>query len=164
MRGRTVIFFASPLIGVALAGVSFAMWFDLSALPEPGSLESYMATEGKRWLVYRESHSARSQEPSATSESLENGQMIFGAQCADCHGIDGRTPTDIGRALYPRAPDLGAAEVRHWSDPELFWIVRNGIRLSGMPGFGRQLSSQEIWDLVHYVRSLQTSDQNAGNK
>ncbi len=70
MRNKTVLFVALLLIGAALAGASLAMWFDLSALPEPGPFEAYVATKGKQWLVHRESHTEAWQEPSATSESL----------------------------------------------------------------------------------------------
>lgn len=56
--------------------------------------------------------------------------------------------------MYPRAADLSSAEVRGYSDRELFWIVKNGIRLSGMPAFGKVESDQHIWSLVHHLRSL----------
>lgn len=54
-----------------------------------------------------------------------------------CHGPDGHTPTDSGRWMYPRASDLTSFPVQRYSDRELFWIVKNGIRLSGMPAFGK---------------------------
>jgi mono/diheme cytochrome c family protein len=59
--------------------------------------------------------------------------------------------------MYPRASDLTSLEVQQYSDRELFWIVKNGIRLSGMPAFGRVESDEHIWNLVHYVRTLRES-------
>lgn len=56
--------------------------------------------------------------------------------------------------MYPPAVDLGGADVQAWSDAEMFWIIKNGIRLTGMPGFGRALSDEEIWPLVHYIRTM----------
>src|SRR5207302_9543462 len=88
--------------------------------------------------------------------SVAIGQMAYGGECANCHGVDGRTPTDIGRWMYPRTLALDSAQVQQWSDAELFWIVKNGIRLSGMPGFGKSHKDEQIWHLVHYVRSLVT--------
>lgn len=61
--------------------------------------------------------------------------------------------------MYPRASDLGSAGVQQWSDAELFWIIQNGIRLTGMPGFGKSLSDDQIWPLVDYIRSLGGSGQ-----
>jgi mono/diheme cytochrome c family protein len=85
--------------------------------------------------------------------------MLFVGRCSACHGIDGRTPTEIGRWLYPRASDLGSPRVQEWSDRELFWIIQNGIRLTGMPGFGKLHSDEDIWALARYVRSLGTQSQ-----
>jgi mono/diheme cytochrome c family protein len=56
--------------------------------------------------------------------------------------------------MYPRALDLGSAEVQEMSDGELFWVIKNGVRLSGMPGFAKLESDEQIWTLAYYVRSL----------
>jgi mono/diheme cytochrome c family protein len=56
--------------------------------------------------------------------------------------------------MYPRASDLTSFAVQRYSDRELFWIVKNGIRLSGMFAFGKVESDEHIWNLVHYVRTL----------
>jgi Cytochrome C oxidase, cbb3-type, subunit III len=56
--------------------------------------------------------------------------------------------------MYPGAADLGSVEVQRYSERKLFWIVKNGVRLSGMPAFGRVESDEHIWDLVHFVRTL----------
>ena len=56
--------------------------------------------------------------------------------------------------MYLRAPDLASSEVQQYSDRDLFWIAKNGIRLSGMPAFGKVESDEPIWNLSHYVRSL----------
>ncbi|HKT90224.1 MAG TPA: cytochrome c, partial [Candidatus Sulfotelmatobacter sp.] len=50
--------------------------------------------------------------------------------------------------------NLASAGVQKYSDRELFWIVKNGIRLSGMPAFGRVEPDEHIWDLVLYLRTL----------
>ncbi len=85
-------------------------------------------------------------------------ETVFGTDCSMCHGPDGHTPTDSGRWMYPRASDLTSFTVQRYSDRELFWIVKNGIRLSGMPAFGKVESDEHIWNLVHYVRTLKGSD------
>jgi mono/diheme cytochrome c family protein len=154
MRKKVVLIPVLCLAGIVLVGASFALLFSVSALPEPGKAETFVANGAKNWFVYRESRTARSKEPPITPADLDNAQNVYGSECSSCHGDDGRTPTDMGRGLYPRAPDLGSEEVQHWSNSELFWIIRNGIRLSGMPAFGKQLSEQETWSLVHHLRTL----------
>jgi mono/diheme cytochrome c family protein len=164
MRKKAVLISVFSVVGIALVGASLSTWFDLSALPDPGRFETFVATKAKNWLVHHESRTARLKEPPLTPADLDNAQMIFGSECSDCHGNDGRTPTDIGKGLYPRVPDLGSAEVQNWSKPEIFWIIRNGVRLIGMPAFGKQLSDQEIWSLVHYVKSLRPVNQQSRNE
>ena len=128
--------------------------FDLSALQEPGQVETFLATQAKRMLIYKNSRSGIPLPPKDLQASLEQGETLYGTDCAMCHGSDGHTLTDNGRWMYPRASDLTSPSVQQYSDPELFWIVKNGIRFSGMPGFGKVESDEHIWDLVRYLRTL----------
>ena len=160
MRKKAVLVSVLCLAAIAIVGASLASSFNLSALPDPGRFETSVADGAKNFLVHREARASSLKESPITQSDLDNAQNVFGSECATCHGNDGRMPTDLGRGLYPRAPDLGSEEVQHWSDRELFWIIRNGIRLSGMPAFGKQLTDQETWSLVHYVKSLPTKPQN----
>ena len=59
----------------------------------------------------------------------------------------------------PAAADLTSKRVQGYSDQELFWIINNGIRFTGMPGFGRVETPDDIWDLVNFVRTLPSSKQ-----
>ena len=126
----------------------------LDALQEPGHLETVLATRAKHFLVHRSSRQDIPPAPPNLQASIEEGDKLFGTECAACHGMDGRKPTEAGRWMYPRAADLTSAAVQQYSDRELFWIVKNGIRLSGMPAFGKVESDEHIWNLVHYVRTL----------
>jgi mono/diheme cytochrome c family protein len=56
--------------------------------------------------------------------------------------------------MYPRASDLTSERVQSYSDQELFWIINNGIRFTGMPAFGKMETPDHIWSLVNYVRTL----------
>ena len=153
-RGLLLLFLALLLLA---AGATVALYhFSLSALNEPGRVETYLATKAKFWIISRSARGPLPTAPPYDARSVGIGQMAYGGECANCHGVDGRTPTDIGRWMYPRTLALDSAQVQQWSDAELFWIVKNGIRLSGMPGFGKIHKDEQIWHLVHYVRSLGT--------
>ncbi len=143
------------VLSVAIAGV--ASKFTLSALPEPGRLETSLATKAKHYLVHRSSRAGIPPAPADQQASFKDGEKLFGTDCAACHGASGHNPTDAGRWMYPRAADLTSREVQSYSDPEVFWIVKNGIRLSGMPAFGKVESDEHIWNLVFYVRTLPKS-------
>lgn len=156
MRVRTWIS-VGLLAGLAVGGLLVVVQqASLSALSDPGPLETTVATAAKGWLVARSARGLLPPVPPNDAASIANGKMQFGARCAFCHGQDGRTPTDVGRALYPRTLNLSLSAVQDYSDAELFVVIKYGIRFTGMPGFGRIHSDKEIWHLVHYVRSLGT--------
>ena len=148
------------LIALALAVVVMIAGFyqiSIDALQEPGRLETILATRAKHLLIHRSSRERIPPAPIDLRASIEEGDRLFGTECAQCHGLDGHTPTDAGRWMYPRATDLTSPEVQQYSDRELFWIVKNGIRLSGMPAFGKVESDEHIWNLAHYIRTLRRS-------
>jgi mono/diheme cytochrome c family protein len=126
----------------------------VGALPRPGRAEQFVATQIRRFVIYRESRSGVPPPPQDLQASIAQGETSYGTDCSMCHGMDGHTPTDTGRWMYPRAADLTSSSVQAYSDPELFWIIKNGIRFSGMPGFGKVESDEHIWDLVNYIRRL----------
>jgi mono/diheme cytochrome c family protein len=128
--------------------------FTLSALPEPGRTETFVATRAKHFLVRRSSREGIPPMPATQEASAKEGERLFGTECGACHGNSGHNPTDAGRWMYPRAADLTSRDSQSYSDQELFWIIKNGIRLSGMPAFGKVESDDHIWDLVLYVRAL----------
>ena len=149
---RFLVITTLVLLLLAVVGVAVSQ-FSLSALDEPGRAEIYLATQAKHMLVARDSHGVPP-GPASTPASIAAGEKLYGAECASCHGLNGRTPTDAGRWMYPRAADLTSEQVQQYSDRELFWIVKNGIRLSGMPAFGRVETDEHLWQLVHYLRTL----------
>jgi len=149
---------------ILFAGALLASQFNLSAQPEPGKMETLLATKAKHFLVRRASRVDSRSVPPSTEASIAEGDKLFGTDCSECHGNSGRKPTDAGRWMYPRAADLGSADVQRYSDRELFWIVKNGIRLSGMPAFGRVESEENIWDLVHFIRTLPKKQNQKGEE
>ncbi len=152
---RSFLILASVFALLLFVGGVLAFQFNLSALPEPGPMETLLATKAKRLLIRRASHGEIPAPPADRQTSIEEGDRLFGTECAACHGLDGHKLTDAGRWMYPRAADLTSPAVQRYSDRELFWIVKNGIRLSGMPAFARVESDEHIWNLVHYVRTIQ---------
>src|SRR5579863_1417061 len=143
------------LVLLLIAGAAlFATQFNLSAYPEPTRFEARIATMGKHWIVSRSAREFPVPEPAAGPSSLDSGGMTFNGDCAFCHGQDGKTPSDVGKGMYPRVPSLGSPDVQQYSDAELFWIIQNGNRFTGMSAFGKSLTDSQIWDLVRFIRSL----------
>jgi mono/diheme cytochrome c family protein len=139
---------------IVIAIVYAILTLDISALHRPGRLETRIATTTRDWYIDRAASHLSSKPLPDDASAVSAGEGVFGMACASCHGKNGRNPTNVGKAMYPRALDLGSPEVQRRSNRELFWVIKNGIRLSGMPGFGNILSDDEIWQATYYVRSL----------
>ena len=85
---------------------------------------------------------------------LEQGAGHYEAMCRTCHGAPGKKPGPW--QLYPPAPDLAdALRVMRWSNAEVYWIIKNGLKDTGMSAFGSSADDDELWALTAFVRQLQ---------
>jgi mono/diheme cytochrome c family protein len=136
-------------------GVQLMLEAGFSARDEPTRVDAFIARWWRRLAVSQEDRRTRNPLPS-NPEVLARGREHFAADCAICHGSDGRGSTRLGAGLYPRPPDLAGAGTQALSDGEIFWVVQNGVRLSGMPGWGQDTheSDQWTWEIVHFLRQL----------
>src|SRR5688572_29404199 len=144
------------LAAIALFGI-FA-WIGsrgISARAEPGVVETAVARTMRRLAIPR-GESDRKNPVRATAEVIAAGMSHYADHCAACHANDGSGETQIGLGLYPKPPDMRRASTQSLSDGELFYIIENGVRLTGMPawGAGTHESAEETWHLVHFIRQL----------
>ena len=126
-----------------------------SAHEEPSWIEARMARAMRHWAVPSKLREMKNPVP-LTPQTLADGRAHFADHCASCHGNDGSGQTELGRGFYPPAPDMRVAPTQSLTDGELFSIIENGIRLTGMPGFGTGTaeSAYGSWGLVHFIRHL----------
>ncbi len=152
---RYAIFGASILL--LIAGVLFArmLRYGLSVHDEPTRAEVVMAGALRRWASPADLRKTKNPLP-ASAEVLAEARSHFADHCAVCHGNDGKGQTTIGQKLFPRAPDMTLDGTQFLSDGELFAVIENGIRLTGMPGWGNGTaeSARGSWGLVHLIRNL----------
>jgi mono/diheme cytochrome c family protein len=87
---------------------------------------------------------------------LQQALEHYADHCAACHANDGSGGTQMGRSFYPKVPDMRSAGTQALSDGELFSIIEDGIRLTGMPawGTGTPEGERDSWGLVHFIRRL----------
>jgi len=157
MRARNVL---SVLVIVLLVGAAlFARWTlhdGLSARANPSRLETFLALRARRLATPSEAKNQTN--PVADSAEVQReARLHFADHCAICHGNDGSGDVATGRGLYPKPPDLRGAQTQERTDGEIFWIIENGVRLTGMPAFGgggEHGNSQDSWKLVHFIRHL----------
>ena len=127
----------------------------LSARDEPTALEAFVARRMRRHALSGGARALQNPVPLA-DRVLSEARDHFADHCALCHGNDGRGQTAIGRNLYPKAPDMTSADTQSLSDGEIFYVIKNGIRLTGMPAWGEDTpeDDRESWKLVHFIRHL----------
>ena len=90
----------------------------------------------------------------STPDVLSEARAHFADHCATCHGNDGSGKTQIGQNLYPKAPDMRLPETQNLTDGEIYYIIHNGIRLTGMPAWGTEVKDDDSWKLVLFIRHL----------
>jgi mono/diheme cytochrome c family protein len=154
MRARSAWTILTLVVALVVLIVIAMMDSNLTALDEPGRFETVVSNWATHFFIRRASRQRIPPRPVDTKASVANGSTRFDAECAICHGSDGHGQTPVGRWMYPRAADLTSQRAQDYSDQELFWIVQNGIRFTGMPAFGKIETGDRIWDLVNYVRTL----------
>jgi mono/diheme cytochrome c family protein len=119
----------------------------------PSRLEKFLAQHARNIASPAGAKELKNPYP-VTAESLSASRAHRVSQCAICHGLDGTGNTPVGRNLYPKAPDMRDAFTQGLSDGELFYIINNGVRFTGMPAWGSEHSLEETWQLVSFIRRL----------
>jgi mono/diheme cytochrome c family protein len=143
---------------VVLLAVAAFIWIGsrgISARAEPGAIETAVARTMRRLAIPRDAR-GRQNPVAATPEIIAAGMSHYADHCAACHANDGSGETAIGLGLYPRPPDMRQAVTQELTDGELFYIIENGVRLTGMPawGTGAPEQAEDTWHLVHFIRRL----------
>jgi mono/diheme cytochrome c family protein len=127
----------------------------VSARPQPSGIESRVALFMRAWLTPA-TYKGLKNPVSDTEENFIAAREHFADHCASCHANDGSGDTEMGRSLYPKAPDMRLPRTQDLSDGEIFYFIENGIRLTGMPGWstGTPEGERSSWQLVHFIRRL----------
>ena len=141
---------------VAIAGIMLIVQGrGVSARPEPSWIETRAALFMRGWLT-PSTYQGLKNPVSDTEENFVAAREHYADHCASCHANDGSGNTEMGRAFYPKAPDMRRPRTQDLSDGEIFYFIENGIRLTGMPGWstGTPEGERASWQLVHFIRRL----------
>lgn len=143
---------AALLLALGAAGLlAWSRTHGFSARVKPSAVETFLARAARRLAVpthIRALANPLSPGPIALAEARDH----FADHCASCHANDGSGRTMVNAGLYPPAPDLRSPEVQRKTDGELFYAIREGVRFTGMPGWGGE--DEENWKLVLFIRHL----------
>jgi mono/diheme cytochrome c family protein len=91
----------------------------------------------------------------ANAASIAAGQKLYGDQCAGCHGDAGHGDGAMGEELTPKPSNLADGDWKHGAtDGEMFTVIRDGVKGSGMKAYRGKLTTRQLWDVVNYIRSI----------
>ena len=87
----------------------------------------------------------------ADAASVSRGREHYVENCLPCHGAPGVKPAEFAEGMNPKPPDIDGS-LQNYTDAQLFWVIKNGIRATGMPGFGVNHKDEEIAAIAAFVR------------
>ena len=91
----------------------------------------------------------------ANASSIAAGKQLYDKHCAGCHGDAGKGDGAMGEELNPKPANLVDADWKHGStDGEIFVVIRDGVKNSGMKPYAPKLTAHQMWNVVNYVRSI----------
>jgi mono/diheme cytochrome c family protein len=157
MKNKIAISLLVIVIVVLLAGtitMHNMMQRGFSTRTPPTAMEKTLATTIREKAI--PAKYAEMRDPVASSPAvLHEAEAHYADHCAVCHANNGSGATMFGKMMYPRPPDMRLEDTQSMSDGEIYYTIKNGIRLSGMPAFGDPTDSDvDTWKLVHFIRHL----------
>ncbi len=147
----TLAIFLFVLVGLGIVAI-YTGAYDVSAAKPEASLTAWV-------LSTMMDHSVMRQAKGIVVPSLEDSALTsigfdhYNEMCVTCHGSPSGGRSEAGRGLNPPAPDLSET-AKDWTSAELYWIIKNGIKMTGMPAFGPTHDEHKLWAMVAFVQKL----------
>jgi mono/diheme cytochrome c family protein len=154
---KAVVWVLLAIVVTAIAYGAILIRRGISARKAPSATETAVARAVRHLAIPK---IARDEENPwaevATPEVLKDAREHFADHCSQCHANDGSGKTEMGQYLYPRAPDMRQPATQNLTDGELYYIIRNGVPLTGMPAWGEPdtVQDDDSWQLVLFIRHL----------
>ncbi len=143
---------ALGLLAVVGVATAYSGIFDVAASTPHSAFERWLLGATMKRSVVAMAASV-GDPPPFTDGMIKDGFAHYDDMCRVCHGAPGLDRSEIGKGLNPRPPDLSRA-VKEWSPRQLFWIVKNGIKMTGMPSFGATHDDDEVWSIVAFIEKV----------
>jgi mono/diheme cytochrome c family protein len=155
MRGVRILFIILVVIVLGLVVVGRNMMSrGFSARLSPNALESFIAPRLRNLAIPSKGREAQNPIPDSP-EVFSQAMAHYADHCAVCHAADGSGETHIGKGLFPKPPDLRENGTQNLTDGEIYYIIENGVRYTGMPAFGQgddNGQDEDSWKLVRFIR------------
>lgn len=167
MRARVNIGrLAKWLLGLGAVGLAATMLFAWSGLYNVAASRGHWPVV--EWILrFGMENSVETHASTIPVPRLDDADLIrlgaahFLTGCASCHGAPGAPPGVVAQQMLPPPPDLKGGRLEQWTDPQLFWIVKNGIKYTGMPAWPALGRDDEVWSVVAFLRAFPRLDVDA---
>ena len=145
------------IVIIAVAGLIFLYSgaYNVSAMVPHNRLTLWMINTLKDNSIEHRSKNVKVPDNLNDQSLVKIGFTHYREMCQGCHGAPGIGRNEIGQGLYPKPPNLAHSAIEMPAS-ELFWITKNGIKLTGMPAFGKTHSDSKIWAIVAFMKTLPT--------
>ncbi len=153
---RFLAFIGALAICVVIAGAVyfFGGFYDVSAASGGIPVVEWSARAVREASMDKHAHAPAPPSWFSDAKTVQAGAHEFAEEgCVDCHGAPGRKPDKFAQGMDPNPPDLGKA-VAHDPPAHVFWVIKNGIRMTGMPAFGGHMKDDEIWRAVAFAQHM----------
>jgi len=151
---KKLILAATTVTLLAVGGGVYTLHHGFSARDNPTIMEVAAATTARRLAVPRHVRNLNNPFP-VNDDALHEARINWAQNCALCHANNGSGETSIGQNMYPKPPDLRTPRIQQQADGELYAVIQNGIRLTGMPAWGEVRDDErDRWNLVAFIRHL----------
>ena len=154
---KAVLWVVLAAVVAVFAYGAFLIRRGISARKEPSGMETAVARAVRHLAIPKMDREEENPwKDSATPDVMKDAREHFADHCSQCHANDGSGKTEMGQYLYPRAPDMRRPATQQLTDGELYYIIRNGVPLTGMPAWGEPNLDQDddSWQLVLFIRHL----------
>ncbi|WP_368563801.1 cytochrome c [Pseudoxanthomonas sp. UTMC 1351] len=153
-RKPLLVLFTLVVVVLAAAGIVWSGAYNVGAdAPHTRPVYAFFGTVRDRSIQTR---AASIQVPDLSDRArVVQGSGNYQAMCAGCHLAPGMTETELSQGLYPAPPDLTKMAT---SPAEAFWVIKHGIKLSGMPAWGKSMQDEYIWNLAAFLQELPKLD------
>lgn len=157
IRLRTLLVAAVLALALGVAGAGLVVWmgvYDISATQQHTAPVYKLLQVAMRRAVVAHGDTVPQPVPDlATPARVREGASHYRAHCVQCHGAPGIAPDPFAFGLRPAPANLLPVG-REWEPAEIFWVVKHGIKMTGMPAWDYRLADDQIWSVVAFVRAM----------
>lgn len=156
MKLLSKIILGAVIVALGAVGLAYSGLYNVSALTEHNRLTTWLLSTTSHKSIVRRSRNI--EVPDLSDENLIlAGVNDYQSMCIACHGGPGIRPEPVGKGLNP-SPNNLAESAEHLTAAELFWVTKNGVRMTGMPAWGTSHEDAEIWPVIAFLTTLPDMD------